>query len=190
MQVKNKIDVVLAKIEERALGGTEFLPIIGPEKGKFDYLIVRVINAKRILDLGTLIGYSALLFAKAVGKKGKVTTIEINEENAKQAEANFRNAKVKNIKLIIGDAKIITKKLKVAFDLILLDTWKEDYVKLLPDCVRLLHKGGVLLTDNALWKTKEMENFRNALFARKDLESMIVSIGDGIAFSVKKSIQT
>ena len=186
MQVKDKVDMVLAKIEERAASGTEFLPIVGPEKGKFDYLTARAINAKHILDLGTLVGYSALLFSKAVGANGRITTIEFNEEYANEAIKNFRTAGVKNIKLIQGDAKKVVKKLKQKFDLVLLDTWKEDYVKLLPDCVRLLRKGGVLLTDNALWKTKEMENFRNALFARKDLESIIVPVGDGIAFSVKK----
>jgi predicted O-methyltransferase YrrM len=69
------IDKVLKEIEDEVESGGRFLPIIGERKGKLLYTLAKVTNAKKILDLGTLTGYSALLLAKAVGTKGRIVTV-------------------------------------------------------------------------------------------------------------------
>jgi predicted O-methyltransferase YrrM len=185
----DKIDSVLSEIEKEAAGGRRFLPIVGPDKGKFDYLLARATGARRILDLGTLVGYSALLFSKAVGPKGRVVTIELDPEMAREASRNFKKAGVANIRLIRGDAREELKRLiseKHRFDLILLDIYKDAYIEVFDDCIRLLRTGGVVLSDNALWNTKELKEFRKFLQNHEKAESVLVPIGDGIAMSVKK----
>jgi predicted O-methyltransferase YrrM len=176
----------LRAIEKEAHHGKRFLPIIGPKKGKFLHLVARAISARRVLDLGTLVGYSALLLSQAVGKNGKVITIELDKGMIEEARKNFREARSKNILLIEGDAKKLIKRVKQQFDLILLDTWKEDYIKLLPYCIKSLRKGGVLVADNALWDTANMQKFREALQRNKALDSVLIPIQDGMSLSVKK----
>ena len=179
-----KIDHVLIKIENQIKKG-RFLPIIGPEKGAFVYLITKLAKPKKILELGTLIGYSSLIFAKATQKKAKIITIDWDKKLGEEAKTNFQEAGVKNAKQLCGDATEIVKKLKGNFDLILLDVGKEYYTILLPHCIRLLRRGGILLIDNVLWDNKRMEEFRNELLNQKVLETIIVPIVDGVSLSQK-----
>ena len=182
----DRIDKVLAEIEKEVAKGERFLPIVGPEKGKFDFLVAKAIGARKVLDLGTLVGYSALLFSKAVGRSGKVVTVEMDGAIADEAERNFARAGVKNIKLLRGDAEEILAGLKDGeFDLVLLDIEKRQYAKVFPDCVRVLRKGGVILTDNALWNTNDLKAFRKLLEKGDGADSVLVPIADGIAMSVK-----
>ncbi len=185
----DKISTVLSEIEKEAAKGARFLPIVGPHKGRFDYLVARAIGARKVLDLGTLVGYSALTFSMAVGSGGKVVTVERDPGLAAEARLNFRRAGAKNITLIEGDARKVLKKLvakKQRFDLILLDIEKNEYRGAFDDCIRLLRKNGVVLTDNALWDTKELREFRKFLQGYEKAESAIVPISDGIAMSVKR----
>jgi predicted O-methyltransferase YrrM len=179
----------MRRIEREAYSGKRFLPIIGPEKGKFYYLVAKAVKAKRILDLGTLVGYSALLFSKALGGEGEVVTVEYDKAHFKEAQKNLAEAGVKNVRAINGDARREVRNLcrnNACFDLILLDIWKDEYVAVFDDCVGMLKKGGVILTDNALWDTPEMMAFRDFLGKYGKADSVVVPIGDGIAMSVKK----
>lgn len=186
---EKKIDDVLRKIEREAYRGNRFLPIVGPEKGRFYYLIAKAVGAKRILELGTLIGYSALIFYKAMDGKGNIVTVDNMKENINEAIDDFIEAGVKNIEIAHGEAKVAVKKLiarRRKFDIVFLDIEKNEYVDIFDDCLSVLRKGGILLTDNASWDTKELIAFRRMLDRNKKAESVIIPIGDGIAMSVKK----
>ncbi len=185
---EKKIDRVLRSIEREIYSG-RFLPIVGPEKGRFYYLATRAVRAKHVLELGTLVGYSALLFYKAMDGKGKVTTVEHLRANFNEAVGNFRKAGVKGMEVVHGEA---SEALRIArargrkFDVVFLDVEKGEYAALLDDCLAVLNKGGILLTDNASWDTVELKAFRKKLRESKLADSVIVPIGDGIAMSVKR----
>jgi predicted O-methyltransferase YrrM len=186
---EEKIDKVLKKIESKSKRGKRFLPIVGPEKGKFYYLITKAIGAKRILELGTLIGYSALLFSKAMDNKGKVVTIEHDKGNYEEAMENFKESGTRQIELVHGEAKAAVKLLiskKRKFDIVFIDIEKNEYVGIFDDCLKLLGKGGIVLVDNASWDTKDLKAFRKMLRKNKLAESVIVPIEDGISMSVKR----
>jgi predicted O-methyltransferase YrrM len=121
-----------------------------------------------------------------VGTKGRIVTVEVDKRLKKEIKKNFEKAGVKNIELIIGDVKKVLKKLEENFDLIFMDIWKDDYLKVLEDCVRLLKNGGILVTDNALWDDPAVEEYRKAIKSHPKLESMIIAIEDGLAVSIKK----
>ena len=186
---KARMDSVLRKIEREATTGDRFLPIVGPEKGRFYYLAAKASGVRSVLELGTLIGYSALLFYKALDGKGRITTVEYEKDNLEEAEANFAAAGMKGIETIRGDALKVVKKLAAEgrrFDVIFLDIEKNEYVEIFDNCIRLLRKGGLLLVDNALWDTPDLKAFRKMLAQSKKAESVIIPIGDGIAMSVKR----
>jgi len=171
-----KIDEVLHEIEQEVHSRKRFLPIVGPEKGKLLYTLALLSKPKRILELGTLVGYSALWLAKAA-PKAKIETIELDEKFAKEAEENFARAGVKNVRVILGDALKVPKRLKGPYDFIFMDIWKEAYVPASKLCIPLLKKGGTLVADNASWD--EVKQYREFMHARADLSSILIPIGDG-----------
>lgn len=177
---------MMREIEAEASQGKRFLPIVGPVKGNFLYMLAKVTQAKNVLDIGTLTGYSAFLLAKAVGPKGKIITIESDEEFFKEALENFKKAQTKNIIPRLGDAKMILQKMSPnKFDLIFLDIWKGDYVKILDGCVRVLRKNGLLVADNVLWEEEPLKDWRKAIFNHKQLISFLVPLADGMSVSMK-----
>jgi len=186
---EKRIDLVLRKIEREASAGDRFLPIVGPEKGKLYYLLAKAVDAKRVLELGTLVGYSALLFYKAMDGKGKIVTVEYLKTHFDEAIENFQKAGVKGMEVVHGSAqeavhRLVAKKRK--FDIVFLDIEKNEYVGIFDDCLRLLDKGGMVLADNASWETRDLKAFRKMLEGNTKAESVIIPIGDGIAMSVKK----
>lgn len=181
-----RIESVLREIENESSKGKRFLPIVGPIKGNFLSMLAKVTQAKNILDVGTLIGYSALLLTKATGGKGKVVTIESEEDFYNEAVENFNKSGVKNIIPKLGDAKILLKQMpEDKFDLIFLDIWKEDYVKVLDDCVRVLKKDGLLVADNVLWEEKPLKEWREVIFNHSKIISFLVPLADGMSVSMK-----
>jgi len=184
-----RIDKTLRRLERMAGSGRRFLPIVGPEKGEFYYLAAKSAKAKSVLELGTLIGYSSLLFSKAVGAGGTVLTVERDKGFAREAEGNFRSAGVTNVRVLNSDARDAVKSLcgkGRKFDLIMLDIEKDEYNEVFDGCVCMLRKNGIILTDNVLWDTKEVKSFRKMLKGNRDVESVIIPIKDGIAMSVKR----
>lgn len=180
------IESVLREIENESSKGERFLPIVGPVKGNFLYMLAKVTQAKNVLDIGTLIGYSAFLLAKAIGTKGRIVTIENEESLFKEAVENFKKARVRNIIPKLGDAKTLLKQMpENKFDLIFLDIWKEDYVRVLDDCVRVLKKNGLLVADNVLWEEESLKEWRKAIFNHKSIISFLVPLADGMSVSMK-----
>ncbi len=178
----NKIDAVIRELEIDAV--KRHVPIVGPEKGRFLYILAKGVKAKNALELGTATGYSGIILCKAMGKKGKLATIEFDKFAFSDAQHYFKKAGVsKQVKQVFGDAREAVKKIKGKFDLIFVDIIKSQYIQVLDDCLRLLKKDGLLVADNASFEGAQ--SYVNAVLKHEKLESVVVPIGDWMAVSVK-----
>lgn len=132
----------------------ENIPIVGPVVGELLFILVVATKAKKILELGTATGYSALYLARACEQiDGHVVTLESNIDMAARAKHNFQKAGLSDrIEIHVVEASEVLPQLKESFDFIFLDIEKRDYIKVLPDCQRLLAKGGLLVADNVGFK--------------------------------------
>jgi predicted O-methyltransferase YrrM len=141
-------DDLLLRLEEEA--EQEKIPIIGPVVGQLLYILVRVTQACRILELGTATGYSAIYLARGCEPAGgKVITLERDEGIAARATNNFQKAGIeKQIEVRVGDALEEMNKMDKGLDFIFMDVDKEDYLPVLDQCHKLLKSGGLLATDN------------------------------------------
>ena len=181
----SKADIVLKEIE--GMAEREFLPIIGPRKGKVLVEVIREIKPKQILEVGTLIGYSAILMGKELGHDACIVTIEVHADEAKTAEKNVKRAEIlPTVKTIIGDAKKVIPRLRGKFDLVFIDAEKSEY----RDYVRLvegkLHKGSNLVADNAGIFADEMKEYLDYVRFSGKYGSRYVAVGeDGLEISVK-----
>ena len=178
---RERSDVVLEEIE--AMARRRYVPIVGREKGRFLYLLAKAARASKVLEMGVAVGYSTIWLAKAVGLGGRVLSVEIDEDFCREARQNIEKAGFAGVvEVRLGDAVEVVPRLEETFDFIFLDTDKGDYVRLFEPCLDHLRSGGVLAADNAgmVWRYNEL--------ARRDwrVETVIVSIADGITLSVKK----
>ncbi|PJI08762.1 MULTISPECIES: O-methyltransferase [Clostridium] len=177
----------------------KFIPVIDDDTARFLKLIITALRPKRILEIGTSIGYSTTSMAEMVNEYGgKITTIEYDEKVAEQAKLNFKNAGVSQcIELKFGDALKIIPELHEEYDLIFQDVDKRLYPVLFESCVRILKKGGILIADDALfpvldldekWKnlTEPMKEFNKLVADSDEVYSTLLPIGDGIIAAVKK----
>lgn len=140
-------DTVLREIEE--MGKRSFIPSIGPVKGRILAEIVRKHKPRKILEVGALYGYSAILITKNSPAGAEITTVEKNPEHARTTEQNVERAQLENqIKIIQGDAKEILPKLPGPFDLVFLDADKSQYLDYLKLVEEKLHQGSVVVADN------------------------------------------
>ncbi|MBU2554566.1 MAG: O-methyltransferase [Bacteroidetes bacterium] len=127
----------------------------GKVQGKFLEFISRMMKPKRILEIGTFTGYSALALAKGLTKEGKLITIEINEELENTLHKHFsQSEQAQQIELIIGNALEIIPGLTSEFDLIFVDGDKEQYPNYYRLAIEKLNPGGFMLIDNVLWSDK------------------------------------
>lgn len=177
------------------------IPIVQPETARFLKTLVRMTRPERILEVGSAIGYSAVLMAQQAD--GTVTTLECDAELAQKARDNIERAALSDrIYVIEADAREYIKNLTGEYGLIFLDGPKAHYIHMLNDCVRLLKKGGVLVADNVLYKgmtadeehvvrrkitiVKRLKHFIAAQMQRPDLETALLPLGDGVTVAVKK----
>ena len=143
---KRKVLKRLEKMAER-----ESLPSIGPTKGKIIANVIQDYKPRKILEIGTLYGYSAILMSSILPEEngGKVVTIEIDNGSANIARKNIEGAALANkVDVIVGDALKIISKLHQKFDMVLLDGTKEEYFKYLTLVEKNLEKGAVVVVDN------------------------------------------
>jgi len=147
-------------IELEAEAQHEEIPIVGPVVGELLFILARASRAKRILELGTATGYSAIYLARACEIfKGKVVTLENDGDMAARARQNIQKAGLKdNVEIRVGDALAEIAKSDEIFDFIFMDIEKEDYIRALPDCQRLLKRGGLLAADNVGFKDADEFN--------------------------------
>jgi predicted O-methyltransferase YrrM len=179
--VFSEAEKVLNEIENAAK--RVYLPILRPQKGKILVEIIRKIKPKRVLEIGALIGYSAILIGKELGSDSCLTTIEIDSEAAKKAEYNIKKANIPpKVKVLVGDALEIIPVLKGTFDLVFIDAEKSeylDYLRLLEDKLR---KGSVVVADNVELAPHYLDYVRGS----GKYESKYISVGwDGLEVSVK-----
>lgn len=153
-----KRDALLAELEAEAY--RENIPIVGPVVGELLYILACATKARRILELGTATGYAAIYLARACQiLNGQLVTVENNSAMAARAQQNFKSAGLADIIAIkVDDALEILQDLEGGFDFIFMDIEKQDYVEALPNCRRLLVKGGLLVADNVGFKDADAFN--------------------------------
>lgn len=180
------------------------VPIIRKETQSLIRTLLVMNKPKRILEVGTAIGFSALFMGEFMPEDGRITTIEKYEKRIPLAKENFqRYDRSQRITLLEGDAADILKQLEGPYDFIFMDAAKGQYIHFLPEVLRLLETGGVLLSDNVLQDGdiiqskfavtrrdrtihKRMREYLYILKNHERLETAILTLGDGVALSVKK----
>lgn len=195
---------ILEAVEKEARASS--VPVIRREMQSFLKTLLLMRKPMRILEVGTAVGFSALLMSEYAPEGCRITTIENYEKRIPIARENFRRAgKEKQIALIEGDAAEVMKKLEGPFDFIFMDAAKGQYIHYLPDALRLLPEGGVLVSDNVMQDGDVIESrfaverrnrtiharMREYLYELKHNDALVTSIlplGDGVAVSVKRSV--
>jgi predicted O-methyltransferase YrrM len=151
-------DAVLREIEE--MGKRSFIPSIGPVKGKILAEIVRKHKPRKILEVGALYGYSAILIAKNSPVKAEITSVEKSPEHARITEQNVERARLESqIKVIQGDAMEVLPKLPGPFDLVFLDAEKTQYLDYLKAVEDKLPQGCVIVADNVGVFADQVQNY-------------------------------
>jgi len=181
----SKADKVLKKIEK--MTKKAFLPIVGPRKGQILAEVISEIKPKRILEVGTLIGYSTILMGKELERKNQLITIEINANHVRTAKENIKKAEIPPIvEVLVGDAIQVLPKLEGKFDLVFIDAHKEQYLDYLRLVEDKLHKGSVVIADNAGIFANEMRDYLDYVRSPGNYRSRYVPVGkDGLEVSVK-----
>ena len=194
---------VLEEIEKEAR--KDGVPIIRKEMESFLRVMLSIKKPMRILELGTAVGYSAILMSEYIDEKGQIITIENYDKRIPIAKENIKKAGRENvIKLLEGDAmEIMPTLVSNRFDFVFMDAAKAQYIHFLPEVLRLMKKDGVLITDNVLQEGdliqskyvvrrrdrtihKRMREYLEVVKNHPQLETSIMPIGDGITMSVKK----
>ena len=197
---------LLDSIEEEALA--DCVPIIRRETSAFLKTLIALKRPQSILEVGTAVGYSALLMSRVMPENCRITTIEKYEKRIPIAKENFRKAgREDRITLLEGDATEILRELEGTYDVIFMDAAKGQYIHFLPDILRLLPPGGLLISDNVLQDGDIIESrfavtrrnrtiharMREYLYELKhhpELETVILPVGDGVTLSTKKEEST
>ena len=193
---------VIEAIEQEAL--ESFVPIIRKETQSFLKVIMLMNRPARVLEVGTAVGFSAILMSEYLPEGSRITTIENYEKRIPIARNNFKRAgKEEQITLIEGDALEVMKTLEGPYDFIFMDAAKGQYIHYMREAVRLLADGGILMSDNVLQDGDIIESrfaverrnrtihsrMRDYLYELKHsnvLETSIIPLGDGVALSIKK----
>ncbi len=148
-------DDVLYEIERAA--PAQGLPIIGPKRGKLLDDVVVAHNPSTILEVGTLVGYSAIRMGRHLKRGQKVTCVELSERMARIAGSNFARAGLGEIiEVIVGDARDVLPKMRGPLDMAFFDAVKEDYLDYLKSVELRLHQGSVVVADNVKSHAKEV----------------------------------
>lgn len=186
-----KRDAVLSEMERHAK--RHDVPIIGPACGRLLSLLAQMSGAKRIYEMGSAIGYSAIWFARGAGEGCTIYCTDGDPANAKLAQQNFERAGVADrVRFLVGDALELLDTVSGVFDLILIDVSKHQYPAALKKALPRLRSGGLLVTDNVLWSgkvagrakdedTKAIQQFNKAIYGSDELFPVIVPLRDGVA---------
>lgn len=196
-----KNEGILAELEDFA--EKNHVPIVQPEVAALLKVITLILKPKRVLEIGTAIGYSSILISTVLPAGGKIDTIDRYELMIDRAKNNIKKANLENtINIIYGDAAEVLKMLDKKYDMIFLDAAKGQYPEFLPHCIRLLNNEGVLVSDNILYKgmiandelvvrrkktiVTRLRNYLDEICSSDRLETSIIPIGDGVALTYKK----
>lgn len=196
---------LLNEIEKEAKA--DLVPVIRREMQSFLKVLLAIHRPLRVLEVGTAVGFSALLFCEYGPENMQVTTIEKYEKRIPIARENFRRAGRENqITLLEGDAADILKELQESYDLIFMDAAKGQYIHFLDDVLRLMKPGSMLVSDNVLQGGDIIEShyaverrnrtiykrMREYLYELKHNDKLLTSViplGDGVTVSVRKDMK-
>jgi predicted O-methyltransferase YrrM len=188
-------DTGLIRIAEEEALREDIRPSVGEEVGRFLALLIHIIRAKRVLELGTSLGYSTVWLALSLRETGgTLTSVEIDERLHAEAGRNVSAAGLsETVELVLGDARAVLESREGPFDLILQDSDKALYPLLLNKCIELTREHGVIVADDTLFKPRgvpdkfsaPVHQYNELVFADPRLYSTILPIGDGITVSVK-----
>ena len=177
------------------------VPVIQLETVSFLKLLLHLHRPSSILEIGTAIGYSALVMAKEI--PCKILSVERDEDMLVLARENIKKAGLQEeIKVLGGDALEILPCLKESYDMIFVDGAKGHYIDFLPDLIRLIRPGGLIVTDNVLYKgmiasddlvrrrkitiVRRLREYLEAISRHPDLQTSVLPLGDGLSLSYKR----
>ena len=193
---------LIRTIEQEAV--RDYVPIIRKESRNLLRVLLKIKKPGRVLEVGTAIGFSAILMGECLPDDSHITTLEKYETRIPVARENFKRAGMEEkITLIEGDASEVLKELSGPFDFIFMDAAKGQYIHFFPEVMRLLRSGGILVSDNVLQDGDVVESryavvrrnrtihsrMREYLWTLKHmdgLETIVLPIGDGMTVSVKE----
>lgn len=185
-----------AELEERGFP----LIQVPARTGRLLELLARAVDASRVLEIGTLGGYSALWLLRGMASDGRLVTVE-KEPNHAELARDFidRAGETDRVEIRLGDAREVVRDLGSdgQWDLVFIDADKEGYTEYLIQAARLLRPGGLVVADNALWdgrvvdeedtssSTEGIRAFNRALSESKTFRGTILPVGDGVALGVR-----
>lgn len=187
----------LEKVKKKAL--EEHIPIIMDDTLQVIEKQIKNNPPKRILEIGTAVGYSAICFSEFLAEDGKIDTIERDADRAEQARINIKNVKVEEkINIYQGDAVEILPTLNEKYDMVFIDAAKGKYPFFLQQALRLINTNGVIFADNILYKgyvmsdynkhkqrtaVRNLREYIKEVSENPNLETEILEVGDGLAIS-------
>lgn len=193
----------LTELRKRSSLEESYAPIVQKQTEQLLITMLKLKKPRRVLEIGSAVGYSAILMADNLPKDSKIITVERYKKHADIAVDNiFAAGYEAKVQLIEGEAAEVLHWLDGSFDFVFLDAAKGQYIEFLPDILRLLESGGVLFSDNILFKgmleddekvirrkitiVKRLKMYLDEIMNNSELTTSIIPIGDGVAISVKK----
>lgn len=196
MKGQNKLNKIeLEKIKEKAL--EDHIPIIMDDTLEVIANRLKNVKPRKILEIGTAVGYSAICFSEFLSEDGKIDTIEREHDRVEEARKNIEKAEVQDkINIIEGDAVEILPTLQGKYNVVFIDASKGKYPFFLKEALRLLADNGIIFADNVLYKgyvlsdynkhkqrtaVRNLREFLTELQSNKELKTEILEVGDGLA---------
>ncbi|MEW5795153.1 MAG: O-methyltransferase [Candidatus Zixiibacteriota bacterium] len=183
--------------EMEAYAEKKDFPIVGPLVGRFLYQMAKVTKARKVLELGSGFGYSAYWLALGMGGRGKITMIDGSEENRSRALGYLERAGLETrFEFKVGDALAVLSEIDKEFDIVFNDIDKTGYPATIDPVAKRLRRGGLFITDNALWSgqvcetdqdvdTRAIVEFTRELYADTRFFTTILPLRDGLAVAVR-----
>ena len=185
-------DEVLRDMEAKA--AKRDIPIVGPAVGRLLFQLAKLVNAKKVFEVGSAIGYSTIWWARAVGAGGRVIYTDMSEKNAAEARGYFERAAVTaQVEIKIGDALKALAADQSEYDIIFNDVDKQYYPQVFELAKKRIRRGGLLIADNVLWSgkvaeknpkeesTKAILEFNRLLYSSPEFFTTILPLRDGVA---------
>lgn len=204
LKVSLREDPLLKRLRDETLAMPQANMQIAPEQGQFMAMLVRLMGAKRCIEVGTFTGYSALCVARAIGSDGRLIACDMNVEWTAIAQRYWQEAGVANrIDLLIGPGDqslegLISSGESGSFDFAFIDADKANYLRYYELCLSLLRQGGLIAIDNTLWdgavvdrmnkeaSTRAIRELNEFVYKDDRVDISLVPIGDGLTLARKR----
>ncbi len=197
--LRSELDPLLSDMNMHAKEND--VPVVSQEVGRFLELMTLIKDPDNVLEIGTAIGFSGIMIARALKTGGKLTTIERSAPSMQVARENFTRAGLLNkVELLVGDALEVLPRLDGPYEMVFIDAWKEEYEQYLDFAIELVEPGGVIILDNLLWQgqtagmpskndrykaaTQALRKFNKKFLKHPKLRAEILPVGDGIGLAV------